>query len=298
MVKYIFVLSFFIVANFAPTYGQKSKVNNLLSWQDSLKKLSYQISQSQLEPERYNANYTFIKTLVNALKTAYSFNFGFDSLKTIAITRSPDSKFRLFTWHVLNDDGSYRYYGAIQLNSTDGKLELLPLVDYTPGIKNATDTITTNDKWYGAQYYKIIPVRENGSKVFYMLLGWKGNTVKSTKKLIEILSFEKEKAYFGKPVFDGSPDYVSKKRIIFEYNSKTAMMLRYLNDQNLIIFDHLAPMNEKVIGKSEFYGPDLTYDGFRLVDGRCRFLSNLPLKNAPSDKDEQFIDPKKKHLNK
>lgn len=59
-------------------------------WQDSLKAVSFQIYNNNSEPERYNASYTFIKTLVSALKTPHSFNFNFDSLKAISIQTPSD----------------------------------------------------------------------------------------------------------------------------------------------------------------------------------------------------------------
>src|SRR5690606_22692219 len=102
--------------------------------------------------------YKFIKTLVDALKIPNSFSFPFDSLKTISIQSSPDKHFRIFSWYIMNDDGSYRFYGTIQMNSPDGKLQMYPLVDYTPSFTHPADSITTNDRWYGALYYSVIPV--------------------------------------------------------------------------------------------------------------------------------------------
>jgi hypothetical protein len=78
-------------------------------------------------------------------------------------------------------------------------------------LKNPEDSVTDNRKWYGAQYYKIIRVA--AATPYYVLLGWKGNNVKSTKKVIEVLSFDKEdKPNLGMPVFNGT-----RKRVVFEY---------------------------------------------------------------------------------
>jgi hypothetical protein len=281
---------------FTKAVGQPSGNNNqqqLIAFQDSLKQISHKMVNDSIEPERYNASYKLIKTLVNALKTPYSFNFPFDSVKTISIQSSPDKRFRIFSWHVMNNDGSYRYYGTIQTNKPDGKLELLPLIDYTSVFKNPSDSITTNDKWFGAQYYKIIPVLNNAPFPYYALLGWKGNTVKSTKKIIEILYFKDGKAYFGMPVFDGDQDNPGKKRIIFEYDRRASMFLNYEPQINTIVYDHLAPPDPKLKGKFELYGPDFSYDGFKLVNGRLKFVSDLELKNNPTDQDDNFNDPKK-----
>ncbi len=265
----------------------------MLNLQDSLQVLSYKMINDSIEPERYNANYKFIKTLVNTLKTPYSFNFSFDSLKTISIQSSSDKRFRIFSWHVMNNDGSYRYYGTIQMNNPDGKLQMFPLVDYTPAIKNSADTITTPDKWYGAQYYRIISVLNNVQTPYYVLLGWKGNTIRSTKKVIEILYFKDGKAYFGMPVFDGDKEQPNKKRAIFEYDRRASMLLNYEPSISTVVFDHLAPPDPKLKGRFELYGPDFSYDGYRLVNGRWKFVQDLELKNTPTDQDDNFNDPKK-----
>ncbi len=290
----IFLLSVFILKNAEAQHssGNKNK-QTMLDLQDSLQILSYKMINDSIEPERYNANYKFIKTLVNTLKIPYSFNFQFDSLKTVSIQSSSDKRFRIFSWHIMNDDGSYRYYGTIQMNNPDGKLQMFPLVDYTPAIKKPSDTITTNERWYGAQYYRIISVLNNVQTPYYVLLGWKGNTVKSTKKVIEILHFKDGKAYFGMPVFDGEKEQPLKKRAIFEYDRRASMVLNYEPSISTLVFDHLAPPDPKLKGRFELYGPDFSYDGFRLVNGRWKFVQDLELKNTPTDQDDNFNDPRK-----
>ena len=286
-------LSLFLVAQ---ALGQPSGNKNqqqLMAFQDSLKQISYKMVNDSIEPERYNASFKLIKTLVSALKIPYSFNFPFDSLKSISIQSSSDKRFRIFGWHVMNNDGSYRYYGTIQMNKPDGKLELFPLIDYTSVFKNPSDSATTHDKWFGAQYYKIISVLNNVPIPYYILLGWKGNTIKSTKKIIEILYFKDGKAHFGMPVFDGDPDNLKKKRIIFEYDRRASMFLNYEPTTNTIVFDHLAPPDPQLKGKFELYGPDFSYDGFKLVNGRWKFITDLKLKNNPTDQDDKFNDPRK-----
>lgn len=276
--------------------GQKltnSDKGKLIFMQDSLKEISFNMINDSIEPQRYNASYKFIKTLVSALKTPYSYEFPFDSLKTISIQHSPDQKFRIFTWHVMNNDGSYRFYGTIQTNTANGQLQMFPLVDYSPTLKNPADSVYSNNKWYGAQYYKIIPVIKGTENPYYVLLGWKGHTIQSTKKLIEILSFKDGKVYFGMPVFEGASEYVNKHRIIFEYNRRASMFLNFDSEENLIVFDHLAPPDPNLEGKFEFYGPDFSYDGFKLINAKWKLISDLELKNNPTDQDENFNDPKK-----
>jgi hypothetical protein len=274
------------------TYAQHSDdgpgVKQLNMYQDSLILLGKKIVNQELDLERKNANYTFIKTLVKALKVNNSFNYKFDSLKTISILNSPDNKFRIFSWFVENEDGSYRFYGAMQIN-TGGPLKLFPLDDYSPLLTNPEDSTVSNTKWYGAQYYKIIPVY--GTKPYYVLLGWKGNTIESTKKVIDVLSFPDNKPELGLGVFDGNGK--TRKRVVFEYTRQASMLLRYVPEQNLIVFDHLAPPDIKSKNKPQTYGPDLSYDGYKLKNGRWQYVENLDMKNVPDAHDADIIDPKK-----
>jgi hypothetical protein len=271
-------------------FAQQTNENagQLKIYQDSLKVLGKKMINDEIDVQRKNANYAFIKMLVNALKTPNSFFFPFDSVRTIAIVNSPDKRFRIFSWAIANDDGSYRFYGAIQMNS--GSLQLLPLTDYSPAIANPEDTLTDNRKWFGAEYYKIVPV--DAPNPYYVLLGWKGNTVKSTKKVIEVLSFNDGKPAFGLPVFEKNGKI--RKRIVFEYTRQVSMLLRYVPEQKLIVFDHLVPPDPKLKNQKDTYGPDLSYDGYRLENGKWIFRENLDMRNLPNAHDaEDYVDPKK-----
>lgn len=261
--------------------------NQLRMYEDSLTNLGKTFINADLEMERKNANYQFIKTLVAALKIPNSFLYPFDSVKSITIVNAPDNRFRLLTWHVMNDDGSYRFYGAVQIN-TGGQLKLFPLNDYSPLLKNPEDSVVDNTKWYGCQYYKVIKVE--GDRQYYVMLGWKGNTAKSTKKVIEVLSFKNDRPVFGMSVFDNSRN---KKRIIFEYTRQASMLLKYVPDEHLIVFDHLSPPDEKSKKLMDTYGPDMTYDGYRLKGSRWEHVDNLDMRNVPDDRDNDYTDPKK-----
>ncbi len=283
------LLSFILPALlFAQRANNSSPVAQLNLYQDSLKTLGKTFINNENELERKNANYQFIKTLVNALKVSNSFLFPFDSLKTISIQNSPDNKFRIFSWPIVNNDGSYRFYGAIQMN-TGGPLKLYPLEDYSSSLKNPEDSVTDNRKWLGAQYYKIIPVY--GNNPYYVLLGWKGNTARSTKKVIEVLSFKNDKMQLGMPIFDEKGK--NRKRIVFEYTRQASMLLRYVPEQNLIVFDNLVPPDKKLKDKFDSYGPDLTYNAYRLTNGKWVYVDNIDMRNVPNDNDTQYNDPTK-----
>ncbi|MFD0749108.1 hypothetical protein ACFQZS_03075 [Mucilaginibacter calamicampi] len=265
---------------------QQKDLATLNMYRDSLKSLGNTFINNPDELARKNANYTFIKTLVSALRTPNSFLYKFDSLQSVSILNSPDSRFRIFSWHIANDDGSYRFYGAIQMN-TGGALKLYPLEDYSPLIAHPEDTVTDNSKWYGAQYYTIIPVQ--GANPHYVLLGWKGYTDRSTKKVIDVLSFKNDKPVLGMPVFNGKDK--KRSRLVFQYTRQASMLLRYVPGENLIVFDNLVPPDKKMKDQPDTYGPDLSYNGYRLKNGRWELTENLDMRNVPNESDAAFIDP-------
>jgi hypothetical protein len=91
----------------------------------------------------------------------------------------------------------------------------------------------------------------------------------------------------GMPVFNGS-----RKRVVFEYTRQASMLLRYVAEQNLIVFDHLAPPDDKMKDRPETFGPDLSYDGYKLKNGRWDYVENLDMRNIPETRDVEYIDPK------
>jgi hypothetical protein len=276
---------------FAQHSDETSNIKQLRSYEDSLITLGKTMVNDTDEMNRQMANYAFIRTLVSALKVTNSFLYPFDSVKTVSIINSPDNRFRIITWPLTFDDGSYRFYGTIQIN-TGGKLLMYPLNDDSPDIKDPENTVTDNRKWFGAEYYRIIPVYS--PKLYYVLLGWKGNTARSTKKVIDVISFKDDKPVLGMPVFDGNGK--TRNRVVFEYTRQASMLLRYVPDQNLIVFDHLVPPDPKLKNQRDSYGPDLSYDGYKKKNGRWVFVDNLDMRNAPENRDDEYVDPKKQAL--
>lgn len=260
-------------------------------YQDSLKILSEDTFAATEDTERVEKNALFIKKLINALKINGSFNYGFDSLKRISIIKSTDNAFRIITWFLPNNDGTYRYYGTIQMGTTNGSLKLFPLTDnYNFEDQNA---LTTNKNWFGARYYEMIPVLVNGKQPYYILLGWKGNNAKTTKKVIDVLSFDKGEPIFGKNIFETEKNAALKNRVVFEYNKQNTMTLKVDQNVNMIVFDHLAPYDPKMVGNYEYYGSDLSFDGYRLTWGKLSLVEDVELKNDPSPNDEFYGKPVK-----
>ncbi len=294
MKKIILLLVVLIQATFC--FSQ----NKISVYEDSLQNLGQAIVGDTIQENRTQANYKFIKTLVDALKEKNSFYYPFNKLEDfISVKKTDDNKFKVFTWFLQSDDGAYRYFGAIQVNNPK-ELELYPLLDNTQSLSRLTslaDTALSNTKWLGAVYYQIIPVTAV-REPYFLLLGWKGKSALSSSKVIETLRFVDGKPVFGLPVLESalkSQNFAN--RLIFDYTKDASMMLRYVKSENLIVFDHLVAPDQKSAGMTDFYAPDLSYDGLKLKQGKWIFQDNLKLSNLPNEADELFIDPAKDNQN-
>jgi hypothetical protein len=79
------LLFFYCTSSFAQRADQNT-LQNLSVYQDTLKALGKKFINDPDDLERKNANYSFIKLLVGALKQPNSFNYPFDSVKSVSIT--------------------------------------------------------------------------------------------------------------------------------------------------------------------------------------------------------------------
>ena len=296
------LLSIILLLTGLLTYAQQpdaAGLKQLKRDQDTLQALSQEIFSGKGDDGRARATDEFIPLLVRKLKTKYSFRFRFDSLKTVSIQYPQDSTFRIFTWSLEHENGFYRHFGAIQMNTPDGTLKLFPLFDASDFMTN-TDTITNNKSWYGCLYYNIIH-RHYFNQEFYTLFGWDANNPRSQKKIIEMLTFKNGVPVFGGPYFSFAEDSVHKpvrNRFIIEYKKESTATLNYNKDLDMIVFDHLiSETNEP--GKKYTYVSDMDYEGFKWAAGKWMhvdkiFHDAIPLgKGAPTPLP---LDQKKKSM--
>ena len=245
--------------------------------EDSLREVASRIVISREAADRFRADSLFTRMLVRALKIPYSFNYPFDSIIHISKLYSPDSVFRIFTWQVVRDENLNRRHGAIQVRTTDGSLKLFPLIDRTQVISHPVDTVTNNEWWIGSIYYKIIHKKNNNAD-YYTLLGYDENTMKSTKKRIEVLTFDAAgKPVFGGPYFSFEEDSVRKPmqtRFWIEYKKEGNARLQFDEEMDMIIFDHLISENNEP-DKKYTYIPDGDYEGFKWKNGKWVHINKV-----------------------
>ncbi len=276
MQKPSYILIFMLFASILCTTpseinAQAVKVNKALRQrEDSLAEMARKIVTEREAADRFRSDSSFTRMLVRALKEPYSFHYPFDSVESISKLYSPDSTFRIFTWQVVRDESLHRRHGAIQVNTPDGSLKLFPLIDRSFLIENAKDTITNNDWWMGSIYYKIV-LKTFNNRTFYTLLGYDENNMRSTKKRIEVLTFDASgKPIFGGPFFSFREDTLQKpvqSRFWIEYRKDTNARMQYDEEMDMIIYDHLISESNEPQKKYTLI-PDGDYEGFKWQDGK------------------------------
>ncbi|HTJ10456.1 MAG TPA: hypothetical protein VL547_00445 [Dinghuibacter sp.] len=261
-----------------PTTVLAQKKPDLRSYEDSLTANGAQIVNGRDASERFEADSQFTRTLVRALKEPYSFEYPFDSLQNVSHLYAPDSSFRVFTWEVMVSEDSYRRHGAIQMRTPDGSLKLFALIDRTDATDHPLDTVTNNTYWIGNIYYRIVLKKYLG-KNYYTLLGYDEHNLASTRKWIEVLTFDAE----GKPVFGGryfvfnAGDPVQPgpiDRYMIEYKKDCGARIQYDPDLGLIIVDHLISESNEPEKKYTLV-PDGDYEGFRWVNGKWVHINKV-----------------------
>ncbi len=273
-----------------------------------IKNLGKTAFYSKNERERIKANKEILAAWNKIIDFPEVLNYGFDSLKRdFSILKADDGKFKLITWNIFKDEGTYFYFGFLAVNQSKRiktgflrhsmlqSYESFQLQDKSALIKSPESHIGGVDKWFGMLYYKII-----SSGDFYTLLGYDPNDKLTQRKFIDILSFKADgSAVFGKDVFKLPKK--NPKRMMFEYGSGVTMSLRYDEDNQRITFSHLSAKEDgnMLDGQFQFYGPDGSFDAFvfkkdKWKNDKWMLVEDIDARNVKSKNDNaEKPNPKK-----
>ena len=194
------------------------------------------------------------------------------------------------------NDYVIRQHGAIQMKTPDGSLKLIPLIDKSDITQNMRDTVGNNFGWMGAVYYRIIEKQAAG-KNYYTLIGYDENSLKSNKKIIEVLTFNNGEPVFGGPYFSMPDNAMSKgftNRVIMEYKKNASPRLTYDPEQDIIIMEHLIPENGEPQKKYTYVG-DGDYEGLKWNNGKWVYIDKVytqALKNGEAPIPDPLRDDK------
>lgn len=245
--------------------------------EDTLQVLADRILNGRDAADRFRADSALTRTLVRALRTPHSFRHPFDSLANISRVYAPDSSFRILTWQVVRDESVFRRHGAIQVRTADGSLKLFPLIDRGSLIRRQADTVTNHEWWIGALYYRIVKTSYAG-RHYYTLLGYDEYSVRSTRKVLDVLSFDAQgRPVFGAPVFTlpRKPGWLPlQTRFWIEFKKAGNARLQYDEEKGMILFEHLVSESNEP-DKPWTFIPDGDYEGFKWVNGRWMYVEKV-----------------------
>lgn len=248
----------------------KADLKELKAKEDTLKSYARYMVTDSIISTRMIADSFFTRILVRALKIKNSFYYPFDAVLGISKMYAPDSSFRIFTWTIQFDEYYSRQKGAIQMPTKDGSLKLFPLRDNSEFTDKAEDSVRTPANWIGAVYYNMVKTQFNG-KNYYTLFGYDNNNLMSSKKWVEVLTFNsRNEPLFGGPFFSYVNDSARQKpkyRLTLEYKKDARVLMNYIADLDVILIDHLVSETNEPDNKWS-YVPDGDNEAFKWENGK------------------------------
>lgn len=244
--------------------------------------------------DKFRLNEEYTDTLRSMLNDYASFEMSYDTLSTniFSVVSSPKGDFRIYTWAIEEAPNSYIFYGFTQYLLDKRKKELKVCLLTSEKVNNQQFQTLDTSQWMGCIYYELIP-RQKRREDKYLILGWDGNTSLTNKKIIEVIEFNKKGIpTFGANVFrttEFRPPRGNKNyRLVIEYSGKVSMTIRWDDQLEMIVFDHLSPSSPRLKGVRAAYVPDFSYDALVYENGYWVQKSNVDARNQKLPKPKKY----------
>lgn len=288
----LFCLVPFLVVLSVPVLSQQADV--LVHAEERLLEIFTPITtEAQDFSKMEEINKRFVEELKKVLLLDSAFFFPFDSLVNIGKQTSPDGRVRVFTWNIPGPRMTQKYFGLVVLNQ-NGIVSVLELVDKREEFFQPHVELGSAEKWFGALYYEIVQQAVNDDTL-YVLLGVDLNNAFSSKRIIDVLSVGKNgDIAFGKPIFRLKNHIMS--RVVFEYSARAAMVLRWDESCNSIVFNNLVPLQPMFAGNYQYYVPDSMLNGFSFDGTYWNFVEDIDARNPIRERNPLPAQPKKENL--
>ena len=285
------VVSFLLVLGCASFVS--AQVNVLAEDEANLLPLLEALRSAENNQEKEAKNKAFKTELAKVLEKDGALTYPFSQLTTVGFIDSPDKQMRIVNYNIEQDDLTQKYTCFIvHYDKRKKEQYVTELKDNSFGMPTQPTEILSSDEWYGALYYKIIPI-DKGSKTIYTVLGWDYYGPSSQVKLIDAIYFTGSSVKLGSPIFKIGK--TTQKRVFFEHSKKTSMALNYEENRGRIIFDHLSPESPNLKNYRSYYVPDMSYDAFELQSNKWVLQEDVIGTNNVADPKKQIIyvtDPK------
>lgn len=281
-----FVIIYFFLVTLPIAWGQADSSLNPLG-KEAVENCMFKLRAAKTDEDKKEANELLVAAVENMLNDPKSFVFPF-AVKTLGVVDSPDKSIRLFTWNVEWEDFT-QHYECFIMRFDDRRKEWLThrLVDESAFKEERPTEILSENEWYGALYYQIVPF-EKGNRDLYLVMGFDGFTAMSNRKILDVLYFSGKQVKLGASVFrEGKEIY---KRRFYEYAENAVMSMRYEPERNRVIMDHLSPESPNLKGFYAYYVPDMSYDAFVYDKGKWELKEDVIAINHKSpEKIELYV---------
>jgi len=250
--------------------------NYLKKQEDAIKKQENLIIYSTEISDKLIANDSLIKLITQTISSPKAYMFPFDKLDYISVIQPKNRKFKLFTWFIPLENGTYNYFGILQTCKKNGrKCQIYQLHNRRKATEYTSKDLITYNNWYGCIYYDLIEIKVHKKK-YYTLLGWDGHNNTSNKKIIDVLQIEKHnEPIFGAKIFNNN-----NSRMIIEYSEKYPISLKWDSEIQSIVFDHLEPIDGVSRDNFSLYVPNLSYDILEKSENGWQLKTNIYLNNS------------------
>ncbi len=279
--KKVLCLLLFLGLSFQMMKGQNIPLNVSMN----LEKLFGRLLTVNEDSVRITVNDSIMSIVDSYVRSDTIFTHRFKNVRFLGQITSPDSIIKIVTWNLYlrNQPGRYYLYMVRKYPETSSRKVYRLFAEYDSSAI-LTDTIYRDFNWYGALYYDIRPQVING-KACWVLLGIDYGNFNITRKVIEIISFDRDdNIQFGLKSFLSDEKIIN--RIVFEYSATATMTLRFEGDDS-VIFDHLVPFSPELANKRQYYGPHYSNDAYVLENGLWKFKLNVDARNVENTK-QQF----------
>lgn len=251
------------------------------------------VQSAPTDNQRYLASEDAIKELSMALEEERSERWQWQLPQMASVLTSDDGHLRLFTWAVVNDEGEYECFGAVQFyNSRDEEYQYRLLNDKSDEIMNREESMLPPERWLGAVYQRLIQT-SHGGQTYYTLLGWNGVDNLTDRQVIEPVTFRGGEPQFGGPLFRRERNL---RRVVLEYKEHATVNLSYedqyvevitrervkvkgtnrhrtvekskVHKEKMIMFDEIEPQVPGMEGLFQYYVPSGVELAYAFVDGK------------------------------
>lgn len=263
MRKWLFPLLCMLAITMPLRSQEEAGYLELVSIENELKLMFDELYSEEIPGSKKHLYLAIDSIFDHALNIHGSYDYQWNKLQKIGKLESKDGKMKVFSWLYRSGGDQYHYTAYVQIRDRKHtKVYKLEPGEFDE--PHSEDIRQKYDSWQPKIYYGMV-TKTYKRKKFYTLFGMDFNENRSSVKSIEVLGIQR-----GKPVFRGNQFLANgkvKNRVILQYSPQVAASLRYNQELDMIVFDHLAPLHPIYYGNYQFYGPDGSYDGYHFEEG-------------------------------